>query len=96
MDNRHPLEHCAGASTAERRTYPLIKCDVTGELQPGYALCPHLAEDVTLQVGDMAAPTKKSMGVIVCRFCVGRSNVALVVCCGPCVEAGLLKGMAQA
>lgn len=81
-------------------SYPFVKCEVTGQIRPGYALCVHLAGDPTdgfpFEIGDMKAPTKKSLGVIICKICMNRANAALVVCCGPCVEAGLLKGMAQA
>lgn len=94
MEQPHPLINCGGDSPR----YPMVRCAVTGEVQPGYALCPHLANDVTLSIGDMTAPTKFSMGVIVCTRCTapGAAGVALVVCCGPCVEADLLKGLAQA
>ena len=80
-----------------RIPYPFVRCEVTGGIAPGYALCAHLAADGSIPIGDLTAPTKKSLGVIVCSVC-NRAGacVPLVICCGPCLEAGLLRAAAEA
>jgi hypothetical protein len=78
-------------------TYPFVRCEVTGQIQPGYAICTHLAIDGSLPIADMTAPTKKSLGVIVCHICNrAGATVPLVICCGLCTEAGLLKAAHEA
>ncbi len=75
-----------------RITYPFVRCEISGEIKPGYAVCAHLASDARVPIADMKAPTKKSMGVIVCELCNRPDrHIPLIICCGPCVEAGLLK-----
>jgi hypothetical protein len=78
-------------------TYPYVRCEVTGDIKPGYAICTHLATDSLLPIADVTAPTKKSLGVIICPLCNRpEATVALVICCGPCIEAGLLRSAHEA
>ncbi|MGH9501676.1 MAG: hypothetical protein ACRD20_02365 [Terriglobales bacterium] len=79
-------------------SYPYVRCEVTGRIQPGYALCVHLAANDTMPIGEVKAPTKKSLGVIVCAACSAKAlpGLALVVCCAPCVESGLLRTAGEA
>ncbi len=81
-----------------RVRYPYIRCEETGEVKPGYALCPHLAMDISLPIGDVTAATKRSMGVMVCQNCAMQrmATIPLILCCGRCIEDALLQRSAMA
>lgn len=74
--------------------YPLIRCEFTGKVRPGYAVCPHVIEGA--EPYEIAVPKLHELGRMVCANCLEADSMFLPLWCADCAEKEFLPRMAQA